>query len=133
LHCGISAALAHQFLKHPVHHTDVEVDVFVQAGAEPVDEGHCADVQAFLVCIGRANAVRLQALRNHPQKDAQHHAQHRSVALHEVPQPLGHGEHPLAHRQAGEYVIVQVRCCLHHAPGGARGADSRPLQEKATK
>ena len=43
-----------------------EVDVFVQAGAEPADEGHCADVQAFLVCIGRANAVRLQALRNHP-------------------------------------------------------------------
>ena len=21
-------------------------------------------------------------------------------------------------------MIVQVRCCLHHAPGGARGADS---------
>jgi metallophosphoesterase superfamily enzyme len=38
--------------------------------------------------------------------------------------PLGHGEHPLAHRQAGEDVVVQVRCCLHHAPGGARGADS---------
>jgi len=24
----------------------------------------------------------------------------------------------------GKNVIVQVRCCLHHAPGGARGADS---------
>ena len=21
-------------------------------------------------------------------------------------------------------MVVQVRCCLHHAPGGARGADS---------
>ena len=67
-----------------------------------MDEGHCADVQAFLVCIGRANAVRLQALRNHPQEDAQHHIEHRPVALHEVTKPLGNRQHPLAHRQAGE-------------------------------
>ena len=38
-------------------------------------------------------------------EDAQHHIEHWPVALHEVPQPLGHGEHPLAHRQAGEYVF----------------------------
>jgi len=98
--------------------------VFIEAGAESVNEGDGTDVQACLVHMGRTGAVGLQSLCDHPQKDAQHHAQHRSVALHEVPQPLGHGEHPLAHRQAGEYVIVQVRCCLHHAPGGARGADS---------
>ena len=98
--------------------------MFIEAGAESVNEGDGTDVQACLVHMGRTGAVGLQSLCDHPQKDAQHHAQHRSVALHEVPQPLGHGEHPLAHRQAGEYVIVQVRCCLHHAPGGARGADS---------
>ena len=64
LHWGISAALALHSLKHPVHHANVEVDVFVQAGAEPVNEGHCADVQARLVCIGRARAMGLQALCN---------------------------------------------------------------------
>ena len=89
-----------------------------------MDEGHCADVQAFLVCIGRANAVRLQALRNHPQEDAQHHIEHWPVALHEVTKPLGNRQHPLAHRQAGEYVVAQVCRRLHHPPRGARGADS---------
>ena len=57
-------------------------------------------------------------------EDAQHHIEHWPVALHEVTKPLGNRQHPLAHRQAGEYVVVQVRCCLHHAPRGARGADS---------
>ena len=89
-----------------------------------MNEGDGTDVQACLVHMGRTGAVGLQSLCDHPQKDAQHHAQHRSVALHEVTKPLGNRQHPLAHRQAGEYVIVQVRCCLHHAPGGARGADS---------
>ena len=34
------------FLKHPVHHTNVEVDVFIEAGAESVNEGDGTDVQA---------------------------------------------------------------------------------------
>jgi hypothetical protein len=102
----------------------VEVDVFIEAGAESVNEGDGTDVQACLVHMGRTGAVGLQSLCDHPQKDAQHHAQHRSVALHEVPQPLGHGEHPLAHRQAGEDVVAQVCRRLHHPPRGARGADS---------
>ena len=48
--------------------------------------------------------------------------QHRPVALHEVAQPLRDGEHPLAHRQAGEDVVRQMRGRLHHAPCVARGA-----------
>ena len=27
-------------------------------------------------------------------------------------------------------MIVQVRCCLHHAPGGARGADTTAFARK---
>ena len=42
-----------------------------------------------------------------------------AIALHVVPQPLGDREHPLAHRQAGEDVVAQVRRCLGHAPGVA--------------
>ncbi len=69
---------------------DVEVNMLVQAGAEAVDEGDCADVQGCLVHIGRTRAVGLQRLRDDPQEDTQHHAQHRAVALHKVAQPLGH-------------------------------------------
>ena len=42
----------------------------------------------------------LQALRNHPQEDAQHHVEHCPVMLHEVARPLLDRQHPLAHRQA---------------------------------
>ena len=61
---------------------------------------------------------------NHPQKNTQHHVQYRPIALHEVAQALGHRQHPLAHRQAREDVICEVRRRLHHAPGVARGADT---------
>jgi hypothetical protein len=73
-----------------------------------VNEGDGTDVQACLVHMGRTGAVGLQSLCDHPQKDAQHHVQHRPIALHEVPQSLGHGEHPLAHRQSGN--TWSVRC-----------------------
>jgi hypothetical protein len=121
---GISIALALHFLKHPVHHTDVEVDVFVQAGAEPVNEGHGADVQACLVHMGRTGAVGLQALCNHPQEDAQHHVEHWPVALHEVPQAAWAPRAPTGAPAGGGRRGRQVRRRLHHAPGGARGADS---------
>jgi hypothetical protein len=71
----------------------------IQAGAEPVDESHCADVQGRPVHLGLTWAVGLQALRNDPQEDAQHHVEHCPVALHGVARPLGHRQHPLAHRR----------------------------------
>ncbi len=96
----------------------------VQAGAEAVDKGQRANVQRRPVHQCRTRAVGLQALRNDPQEDAQHHVEHRPVALHEVAQSLWDGEHPLAHRQAREYVIAKVCCRLHHTPGVARGTDT---------
>jgi hypothetical protein len=94
----------------------------VQAGAEPVDKRHGADVQGRLVHICRTGAVGLQALRNDPQEDAQHHVEHCPVTLHEIAQSLRHRQHPLAHWQAGKDVVAEVRRRLHHAPGVARGA-----------
>ena len=61
---GISTALARHFLKHPIDCADVEVNVFVQAGAKAMDEGDCADLQGCLVHIGRTRAVGLQGLRD---------------------------------------------------------------------
>ena len=127
---GINVALARYFLKHPVDHTDVEVHMPVQAGAEPVDESDCANVQGRLVHLGRTGAVVLQALRYDPQEDAQHHVQYRPVALHEVAQSLRHREHQLAHRRAGENMIAEVRRRLHPAPCVARGAHASALTGK---
>jgi hypothetical protein len=55
---------AHHCLKDPIHNTDVEVNVLIEAGAKSMDKGDCADVQLCLVCIGRARAMglRLHAL-----------------------------------------------------------------------
>jgi hypothetical protein len=97
----------------------MEVHVFIEAGAESVNEGDGTDVQACLVHMAAPGQLACRFVRNDPQEDAQHHIEHWPVALHEVAQPLGHGEHPLAHRQAGEDVVGEVRRRLHHAPCGA--------------
>ena len=90
LSLSVSTALARHFLKHAIDCADVEVHMLIEAGAKAVDEGDCADVQCGLVHMRRTRAVDLQRLCNDPQKDAQHHAQHRAISLHEVTQSLGH-------------------------------------------
>ena len=124
---NVALALVRHFLKHAIDHTNVEVHMAIQAGAEPVDEGHRANVQRRPVHLRRPRAVGLQAMRNNAQEDAQHHVEHNPVALHEVAQPLRDRQHPLAHRQAGKDLIRQVRRRLHHAPGVARGAHASAL------
>ena len=89
-----------------------------------MDKRHGADVQSCPVQLRRPRAVGLQALRDDPQEDAQHHVEHGPVALHEVAQSLRNRQHPLAHRQARENVIGEVCRRLHHAPCVARGADT---------
>ena len=66
-------------------------------------------------------------MRNDPQENTQRHVEHWPVALHEVTQALWHGQYPLAHRQAGEDVVREVRRRLHHEPRVARGADAPAL------
>jgi len=50
-----------------------------------------------------------------------------AAAVQEVAQPLGHRQHPLAHRQAREDVISQMRRRLHNVLGVARRAHAAPL------
>ena len=73
-----------------------------------MDKGYSANVQRRPVHLRRPRAVGLQALRNDPQENTQHHVEHCPVALHEVAQPLRDGEHPLAHWQPGEDVVRQM-------------------------
>jgi hypothetical protein len=85
----LGIAVARHLLKHPIDHAHMDVYMPVQAGAEAVDKGHNANVQRRLVHLGRLRAVGLQALRNDPQKNTQHHVEHGAVTRHEVAQPLG--------------------------------------------
>jgi hypothetical protein len=55
-------SLARYFFKHPIDCADVEVNVFVQAGAKSVDEGDGADLQRCLVWVLRARAASLKFL-----------------------------------------------------------------------
>ena len=89
-------------LKHPIEHAHMKVHMRVQAGAKTVDEGHCAQVQAGRITLRRSRAMRLQALHHNAQEDAQRSVECGLVALQVLAQPLGHGQHPLAHRQARE-------------------------------
>jgi hypothetical protein len=84
-----------------------------------------------LVKLGRPWALAQQALLDDPQKDAQRTVQRRPIALHEVTQPLGHRQHPLAHRQVRKNMVHQVRRRLLHAPRVARGADWLELKFEA--
>jgi hypothetical protein len=45
--------VARHFLKHPIARAELEVHMPVQAGAEPVDESDCANVQRRLVRLSR--------------------------------------------------------------------------------
>ena len=114
-------------LKHLINHANMEVHMLVQAGAEPVDEGHGTNVQRCLVQPRRG--CEPAGFSQSAQENAQHHIECRPVALYEVTQPLWYGEHPMAHRKAIEDVIGEVCSRLHHAPGVARGADTELLQE----
>jgi hypothetical protein len=122
---GVARHRHRHFLKHPIDCAYVEVHMAVQAGAEAVDKSDCANVQGRSVHLRRTGAVGLQSMRNDAQENAQHHVEHRPVALHVVAQPLGHRQHPLAHRQPGEDVVRQVCRRLHHAPGIARRAHAQ--------
>lgn len=60
----------------------------VQAGAEAVDEGDCANAQSSAVALRRTGAVLVQALLDDPQKDAQRGIECRTISLQKVAQPL---------------------------------------------
>jgi hypothetical protein len=90
---------------------------------------NCSENKSTPVHICRTGAVGLQALRNDPQEDAQHHVEHCPVTLHEIAQSLRHREHPLAHRQTGEDVVAEVRAVSTMRRVLHEGHTPRPLQE----
>jgi hypothetical protein len=86
-----------------------------------MDEGH----RAGSCLLARAGAA--QVLFDRIEDEAQGAVEGLAVVLEVVAQPLGQGEHPPAHRQAGPDVIGQVGGSLRHPVGVARGADAPPL------
>ena len=59
------------------------------------DRGHAHGVHRYIHLCGHADWLVLCR------------AQHRAIALHEIPQPFRHRQHLLAHRQAGEDVVLR--------------------------
>ena len=88
-----------------------------------MDEGDRSDSPGD----GAAGALFAQAAFHLGEENAQHRALQGRVALKEVAQPFGHGQHPLPHRQRRKNVIDQVRGCFGHAPRIARGAYATTL------
>ena len=79
--------------------------------------GTRADAQGSFIHLFRTRAVFMQALLHDLQENAQRRVERGAVALQKVAQPLRDRQHPLAHGQAGEHMVSQVRRCLGHAPG----------------
>jgi hypothetical protein len=112
--------VARHFLKHAIERADVKVKVHmtIRAGAEAVDKGQRANVQRRPVALRRPRAVGLQALRNHPQNNTQHHVEHCPVMLHEVGELVG--LNVVASASARGWIDMQAR--QHHQVAGLYAA-----------
>ena len=88
-----------------------------------MDEGHRADSRLG----ARAEAAGAPVSLDGIEEDAQHAVPRLTLVLEMIAQTLGHGAHPLAHRQTGQDMIHKVGGGLCHAPGVTRGADAAAL------
>ena len=84
----------------------MKVHIPVKAGAKPVNESHCTNMERGLVLVRHTRAVNLQALRYDPQKDAQYYVGKSPVTLHEISQPLG--DHLLGHANKTDFFSVRA-------------------------
>lgn len=91
-----------------------------------MDEGDCADTGGGVA----TGAVFAQAAFHRAQQDAQHGTLQGGVSLQKIAQALGHGKHPLPHRQTGKDLVGRMRGGLGHAPRVARRAHAPPFTGK---
>ena len=100
---GLTIHRHRHFLKHAIYHTDVEVHMPVQTGAEAVDvdlgfcQGDCANLQRRLVHTCRTGAMVLQAGNDVVRQ--MRRCLHSGKVLHEGQTPRPLQEYP---RQAGD-------------------------------
>ena len=100
----------------PVEGQRVKVHVQVEAAAETLHGGHGPGAAP-----GDALSLGLLAieLAQRPGMDREHRAAEPVIPRQEVPQPIGQGEHPLAHRDGRNHVVHQVGGTLGHPPAPA--------------
>jgi hypothetical protein len=102
----------------------MEVNIRVQRRPEALDSCHCSASTA-------ANSPLRRSPTFEPKHRADKHTQHRTTQLmipcERVAQSVRQRQHPLAHRQAAEHAIDEVRCQLGHAPAAARRTKPAPL------
>jgi len=98
-------------LEHAVDDAAMEVNVLVQRRAEAMDKGHRPAARR----VATAGTVRAQTAFHRVEEDAQHGTLQVGIVVQEVAQALGHRQYPLAHGQAREDMVDEVRRCLDHA------------------
>jgi len=91
--------------EYAVEHHTVKMQVRIERRPEAVDEGHRPEARRGT----RARTVRPQALLHRAQEQAQRRTLEVGVAVQEVTQSLRYHQHPLAHRQARDDVIGEMR------------------------
>ena len=66
-------------------------------------------------------------------EDAQHRAAQLMIPGERIAQPVRQRQHPLAHRQAAEHAVDQVRRQLGHPPAATRRTEATPLAGKGNE
>jgi hypothetical protein len=104
-------------MEEPVHDDEVEMKVWIEAGAEAMQETDRAHS-----CGSRSRWTGLpQGSLEGPEEDVQDGAGGPGPVVKEGPEALGDREYELADRDVGKDVVHQVGRGLGHALGPARG------------
>jgi hypothetical protein len=100
-------------LEEAVHDTEMEMGVWVEAGAEAMEKAHSAH--------GRGSwgggAGLSEGSPQGPEEDVEDGRGGSVAVVEEGSKTLGYGEHHLAHRHVGNDVVHQVSGSLGHALG----------------
>jgi hypothetical protein len=114
--CGRKAQRAVRLLgEHTLRHQGMEVDVGIECRPEPLDSRHRSADAAAHATPGGA-----------PSLETEHSTAEPVIPGERVAQSVRQRQHPLAHRQATQHAVHQVRGQLRHAPGATRWAEACP-------
>jgi hypothetical protein len=111
----ILAPITRGLLEEAIDHTEMKMEVRIEAGAEAVEEAHGTEGGG-----GWSGGTGLpEGGSESPEEDMQDGAGGPGPVVEEGSEAFGHGEHELADRDVGEDVVRQVGRGLGHAFGVA--------------
>ena len=109
------------FDEDPVEDQGVEVDIEVDTAPETLDHGHHPGPALGIAMLVRGAAIEVL---EHSGVDAEHGARQPVVPGESIPQSIGQGEHPLAHRDSRQDCLDQLGGVCGHPPAAAARAEA---------